>query len=127
MNRRSTARQGCDVAASIHSQFGGTGPRKAADLIPLHHFLASVSGADELPVMRASGGSGPDTGTIGAGNDGKSGRAGASASAPYPRHDTAAEFAEFIAHNRREFLAERLPNETGPEWLARTNRGGRYL
>lgn len=73
-DRRSTARQGSDVAALSPSQSGGTGPRQA-----------------------------------------------------YPRHDTAAEFAEFIAHNRREFLAERLPNETGPEWLARTNRGGRYL
>ena len=127
MRRRSTAAQGRDVTASMHGQSGGTGPRQAADLIPLHHLHASVSGADELPVMSARGGSGPDTGSIVSGNDGKSGRVGASAPTSYPRHDTAAEFAEFIAHNRREFLAERLPNETGPEWLARTNRGGRYL
>ena len=30
MNRRLTARQGCDVAASSDCQSGGTGPREAA-------------------------------------------------------------------------------------------------
>lgn len=30
MNRRSTARQGCDAGPSFSSQSGGTGPRQAA-------------------------------------------------------------------------------------------------